>query len=44
MSGARGSRGLEAAMPEEEGEEERGGLSGGSEAGVPNSGGGDVAV
>ena len=44
MFGAGGSGCLEAVMPEEEGEEERGGLFGGSGVGVPNSGGDDVAV
>ena len=45
MSGVGGSGGLEVAVSEEEGEEgESGGLSRGSGAGAPNSGGGDVAV
>ena len=45
MFGAGGSEGLEVAVPKEEGEEgKRVGLSGGSGASVPNSGGGEVAV
>ena len=44
MFRAKGREDSEAAVPEEEGEEERGSLSEGSGDGAPNNGGGDVAV